>query len=165
MHSIFKPIVNFKRLHPLAKVPEYKTEFAIGADLYSVNNGSINPKEIKRISTGLSVEYNPYVVDSNGLTIKLIELQIRSRSGLASKGIIVMNQPGTIDPDYRGEIIVLLGNMSNDVFYYNDNTRIAQLIMSDVYIMNFKEVDELTETERGENGFGSTDIIVCEGKS
>lgn len=164
MNSILKPVVKFKRVHPSAKVPVYKTELAVGADLYSTSNGSINPKEIKKISTGLSVEYNPYVVDNVGNPVKLIELQIRSRSGLASKGIFVMNQPGTVDPDYRGELIVILGNMSNDVFYYNDNTRIAQLIMNDVYIMEFEEVDILTETKRGENGFGSTDIIVCEGE-
>ncbi|MBD3260981.1 MAG: dUTP diphosphatase [Candidatus Altiarchaeales archaeon] len=135
-----------KKIHPEAKVPTYQTSGSSGADLYAVENVDLLPGEWETIKTGLSFEMSP------GL-----EVQIRPRSGLAFKhGVTVLNTPGTIDSDYRGELKVILINHSPDVFRVSVGDRIAQMVLSKVYRRNFEIVDEISATERGAGGFGST---------
>jgi dUTP pyrophosphatase len=128
--------------------PEYKTEGASGFDLESAEILEIAPGEFKAISTGLSFE------------IPLgYEMQIRPRSGLAAKhGITVLNAPGTIDSDYRGEVKVILVNHSKETFYISLGDRIAQGVITKVYKCNLMPSKVLSETERGNKGFGSTGI-------
>lgn len=131
--------------HPL---PEYETGSSAGMDLRAhlerpVNLGSMERKVIK---TGLFLE----------LPVGY-EAQIRPRSGLAAKrGITVLNTPGTIDADYRGEIGVILVNLSNEAFVIEDGERIAQMVISSHERASWVEVQELSETTRGQGGFGST---------
>ena len=137
-------IVN-KSKHP---VPEYSTEFSAGMDLRANLEGPISLKSLERllIPTGLFIELP-----------KGLEAQIRPRSGLALKnGITVLNTPGTIDADYRGEIKVTLVNLSNTEFEINDGERICQMIISPYETIKWEEVQELTETGRGKTGFGHT---------
>jgi len=131
--------------HPL---PEYATEHAAGMDLRASLNEPIILKPLERtlVSTGLFME----------LPIGY-EAQIRPRSGLAFKhGLTVLNSPGTIDADYRGEIKVLLVNLSNDNFTLNDGERIAQMIIAKHETAEWSAVAKIEETSRGAGGFGST---------
>jgi dUTP pyrophosphatase len=131
--------------HPL---PHYQTDGAAGMDLRASLTESItlNPMERALIATGLFIE----------LPLGL-EAQIRPRSGLAFKsGITVLNAPGTIDADYRGEIKVLLINLSNKAFTIENGERIAQMVIAAYVKANWEEVEVLSETERNEGGFGST---------
>ena len=131
-----------------ASLPEYKTSGAAGADVCSNEDCSINPGSWKMVSTGLFPE-----IPEN------FEIQVRSRSGLAAKnGVFVLNSPGTVDSDYRGEIKVILANMSDKVFEVRKGDRIAQLVVTPVQQANFSIVSEVSETERSEGGFGSTGI-------
>jgi len=135
-----------KKLNKLAEIPQYQTEEAAGFDLHSVEDVVIAPNERKLIGTGLSFEIP-----------KGYEIQIRPRSGLAYKhGITVLNSPGTIDSDYRGEIKVLLINHSNESFEIKVGERIAQAVIQEVIQATFEEVEELNDTTRGNKGFGST---------
>ncbi len=137
-------IIN-KSKHPL---PAYGTEQSAGVDLHANITESITLQSLERklIPTGLCIALPPGT-----------EAQIRPRSGLAYKeGITVLNAPGTIDADYRGEIGVLLVNLSNKNVVINDGERIAQMVIAKYETVNFKEVDTLSETGRGEGGFGST---------
>ena len=135
-----------KKLSPLAQIPAYQTDEAAGFDLHSIEDVILKPNERKLISTGLAFEIP-----------KGYEIQIRPRSGLAYKsGITVLNSPGTIDSDYRGEIKVLLINHSNKEFEIKINDRIAQAVIQEVIQANFQEVEELNDTNRGSGGFGST---------
>jgi dUTP pyrophosphatase len=135
-----------KKLNKLAEIPQYQTEEAAGFDLHSVEDVVIAPNERKLIGTGLSFEIP-----------KGYEIQIRPRSGLAYKhGITVLNSPGTIDSDYRGEIKVLLINHSNESFEIKVGERIAQAVIQEVIQVTFEEVEELNDTARGAGGFGST---------
>ena len=137
-----------KKLKPSVKLPLYKTDGASGMDLMAFLDKSIElkPGESCLVPTGLSVAFP-----------KEYEIQIRPRSGLAAKSnISVLNTPGTIDSDYRGEIKVILFNHGNKSFKINNNDRIAQMILTPVIKMNFEETDYLPETVRGEGGFGST---------
>ena len=130
--------------------PNYETEGAAGMDLRANIEESItlNPLERTIVKTGLFI----------ALPIGF-EAQVRPRSGLAAKnGITVLNAPGTVDADYRGEIGVILVNLSNDAFVINDGERIAQLIIAKHERVNWQEVDVLSETERGSGGFGSTGV-------
>ena len=139
-----------KKLNTNAEIPTYKTQGASGADLYACleKDVTINPSEFKAIKTGISVEI------PNGF-----EMQVRPRSGLALKyGITVLNSPGTIDSDYRGEIAVILINHGKESFTVKNGDRIAQIILSKTERANFIEQKELTMTERNKNGFGSTGI-------
>lgn len=134
-----------KSHHPL---PEYATFSAAGMDLRAFIDSPIElqPLERKLIPTGLFIE----------LPIGF-EAQIRPRSGLAFKyGITVLNSPGTIDADYRGEVKVLLVNISNEKFVINDGERIAQMVIAKHEQVNWQLTDELTESERSAGGFGST---------
>lgn len=130
--------------------PNYETEGAAGMDLRANTEEAItlNPLERAIVKTGLFI----------ALPIGF-EAQVRPRSGLAAKkGITVLNSPGTIDADYRGEIGVILVNLSNAAFVINDGERIAQLIIAKHERVQWKEVEVLNETERGVGGFGSTGV-------
>lgn len=138
--------VQIKKLRDDAHVPAYQTEEAAGFDLHSVEDYLLHPGERALVKTGLSMAL------SAGY-----ELQIRPRSGLAFKhGITVLNAPGTVDSDYRGEIMVLLINHGREEFPIKKGERIAQGVVKEVIQAAFEEVDELSETVRGAGGFGST---------
>ena len=137
-----------KKLKPSVKLPSYKTDGASGMDLMAYIDKSIElkPGESCLIPTGLSVAFP-----------KEYEIQIRPRSGLAAKSnISVLNTPGTIDSDYRGEIKVILFNHGNKNFKINNNDRIAQMILTPVMKMDLEETNELPDSIRGAGGFGST---------
>jgi len=140
--------VLIKRLNPKVELPKYKTEGSSGLDLMAFIDKPINlpSKESVLVPTGISVAI------SNDL-----EIQIRPRSGLAAKSnISVLNTPGTIDSDYRGEIKVILFNHGKKEFIINNKDRIAQMVLTPILKVNFEEVTELPETIRGDGGFGST---------
>ena len=140
--------VLIKKLDPDVQLPSYKTNGASGMDLMAFIEKPINLKPGKSclVTTGLSVAFP-----------KDYEIQIRPRSGLAAKNnISVLNTPGTIDSDYRGEIKVILYNHGKEDFLINNKDRIAQMVLTPVIKMNFEETEELPETIRGEGGFGST---------
>ena len=130
--------------------PNYETEGAAGMDLRANIDESITLKPLER------------TIVKTGLFIALpvgFEAQVRPRSGLAAKkGITVLNSPGTVDADYRGEIGVILVNLSNQDFVVNDGERVAQLVIAKHERVNWKEVEILNETERGSGGFGSTGV-------
>ena len=137
-----------KKLSEKVITPKYKTEGSSGLDLCAFLNKTviIKPKSSKLIPTGIKVAIP---VD--------LEIQIRPRSGLAAKSnISVLNTPGTIDSDYRGEIKVILFNHGNKSFKINNSDRIAQMILTPVIKMDLEETNELPESMRGEGGFGST---------
>ncbi len=137
-----------KKLSPNVKLPAYKTSGASGMDLMAFIKSpvKIKPKTSCLIPTGLSIAFS-----------EDYEIQIRPRSGLAAKNnISVLNTPGTIDSDYRGEIKVIIYNHGNEDFLVNNNDRIAQMILTPVIKMDLEETRELPETIRGEGGFGST---------
>jgi dUTP pyrophosphatase len=130
--------------------PNYETKGAAGMDLRANIEKAIilNPLGRAIVKTGLFI----------ALPVGF-EAQVRPRSGLAAKkGITVLNSPGTIDADYRGEIAVILVNLSNEEFIINDGERIAQLIIAKHERVQWKEVEVLSETKRGVNGFGSTGV-------
>lgn len=137
-------IVN-KSKHPL---PNYATALAAGIDLRANLEESVElfPLERSLIPTGVFIQLP-----------EGYEAQIRPRSGLAVKyGVSIVNAPGTIDADYRGEIRVVLVNLSNEIFTVNDGERICQMVISKHERIEWSEVDVLDETERGEGGFGHT---------
>tara|TARA_B100000497_G_C7655184_1_gene394341 strand:+ start:120 stop:554 length:435 start_codon:yes stop_codon:yes gene_type:complete len=137
-------IIN-KSKHPL---PKFETEASAGMDLCA------------NIDTEISLDPGQRVLVKTGLFISLpnnYEAQIRPRSGLAYKnGVTVLNSPGTIDADYRGEIGVILINLSNKVFIIKDGDRVAQMVVAPYTKYNWTDVKELNPTQRGEGGFGST---------
>ena len=140
--------VLIKKLDPAVELPAYKTEGASGMDLMALLNEPINlkPNSSCLVPTGIAVAFSSD-----------FEIQIRPRSGLAAKNSIsVLNTPGTIDSDYRGEIKVILFNHGKNDFLINNKDRIAQMILTPVIKMDLKETDNLPETIRGEGGFGST---------
>ena len=137
-----------KKLEPSVKLPSYKTSGAAGMDLMAYIEKSIElkPGESCLVPTGISVAFP-----------KEYEIQIRPRSGLAAKNnISVLNTPGTIDSDYRGEIKVILFNHGKKNFRINNNDRIAQMILTPVIKMDLEEKNELPDSIRGSGGFGST---------
>ena len=137
-----------KKLNPNVQLPTYKTDGASGMDLMAFIDKPINlePSKSCIIPTGLSVAFpNKY------------EIQIRPRSGLAAKNnISVLNTPGTIDSDYRGEIKIILFNHGNKNFIINNQDRGAQMELTPIIKMELEETNELPESFRGEGGFGST---------
>ncbi len=138
--------LKIKKLNQNAQIPAYQTKEAAGFDLHSIEDTIINPGERKLIGTGLAFEIE-----------RGYEVQIRPRSGLAFKhGITVLNSPGTIDSDYRGEIKVLLINLGNKPFEIKCGERIAQAVVAPVIQAEIEEVENLSDTERGSGGFGST---------
>ena len=140
--------VLIKKLDPAVELPSYKTDGASGMDLMALLNEPINlkPNSSCLVPTGIAVAFSSD-----------FEIQIRPRSGLAAKNnISVLNTPGTIDSDYRGEIKVILFNHGKNDFLINNKDRIAQMILTPVIKMDLEETDDLPETIRGEGGFGST---------
>ena len=134
--------------HSRFSLPEYQTPLSAGMDLRANIKESISLEPLQRalVPTGLYVELPAGY-----------EMQIRPRSGLAAKqGITVLNAPGTIDADYRGEIKVILVNLSPDTVTINDGERVAQAVVARCEQVEWESVDELSSTERGEGGFGST---------
>ena len=140
--------VLIKKLSSDVVLPDYKTNGASGMDLmaFIVEPIKISPNSSYLIPTGLSMAFS-----------EDYEVQIRPRSGLAAKNsITVLNTPGTIDSDYRGEIKIILFNHGKEDFLINNKDRIAQMILTPVIKMDFEETDNLPDTLRGEGGFGST---------
>ena len=137
-----------KKLNSKVKLPKYKTDGSSGMDLMAFLDKpiSIMPQKSGLIPTGLSIA----IPDNT-------EVQIRPRSGLAAKNnITVLNTPGTIDSDYRGEIKVIIYNHGKESFIINNNDRIAQMILTPVIKMELEEINDLPKTVRGKGGFGST---------
>ena len=137
-----------KKLNSRVKLPSYKTEGSSGMDLIAFVEKPIevNPNSSALIPTGLSIAIP-----------EDCEVQIRPRSGLAAKSnISVLNTPGTIDSDYRGELKVILFNHGNKQFVVKNNERIAQMVLTPILKVDFEEVDSLPDTIRGSGGFGST---------
>ena len=140
--------VLIKKLDPAVEIPNYKTTGASGMDLMAFVKQPIKlaSKSSCLVPTGLSVAFS-----------KEYEIQIRPRSGLAAKNnISVLNTPGTIDSDYRGEIKIILFNHGNNDFIIKNNDRVAQMVLVPVHKINFKEVENLPGSIRGKGGFGST---------
>jgi len=140
--------VLIKKLFPEVQLPSYKTSGASGMDLMAFIKSSVTvkPKTSFIIPTGLSIAFS-----------EDYEVQIRPRSGLAAKNnISVLNTPGTIDSDYRGEIKVIIYNHGNNDFLINNGDRIAQMILLPVVKMELEETSDLPKTIRGKGGFGST---------
>ena len=140
--------VLIKRLSPSVQLPSYKTNGASGMDLMAFIEQPIElePGKSCLVPTGLSVAFP-----------EEYEIQIRPRSGLAAKNnITVLNTPGTIDSDYRGELKIILFNHGNENFLINNSDRIAQMILTPIIKMELQETDVLPDTVRGEGGFGST---------
>ncbi|MDC0031274.1 dUTP diphosphatase [Candidatus Pelagibacter sp.] len=137
-----------KKLNSSVEVPAYKTTGASGMDLMAFIEKTIRllPNTSCVVPTGLSVAFSPEY-----------EIQIRPRSGLAAKNnITILNTPGTIDSDYRGEIKVILFNLGKDEFIIKNKDRIAQMILMPIVKMDLEETDSLPDTLRGKGGFGST---------
>ena len=140
--------VLIKKLDAAVELPAYKTKGASGMDLMAFIKEpvTLKPQKSCLVPTGISVAFQDD-----------FEIQIRPRSGLAAKNSIsVLNTPGTIDSDYRGEIKVILYNHGSSDFLINNKDRIAQMVLTPVIKMNLEETDNLPETIRGEGGFGST---------
>lgn len=146
-----KVVVKFKRISSefnYINEPSYATEGSAGMDIRAATkqNVTIQSMQVEMIPTNISVEIP-----------EGYEIQVRPRSGLAAKhGIGVLNSPGTIDSDYRGEIKIILINFGKEEFVIQPGERIAQLILSKVYRAEMKEEEDLNESQRGEGGFGHT---------
>ena len=140
--------VLIKKLDPKVTLPSYKTKGASGMDLMAFVKEKIviKPQTSALIPTGLSVAFS-----------EDYEVQIRPRSGLAAKNnISVLNTPGTIDSDYRGELKIIIFNHSKHDFIVNNNDRVAQMVLTPIAKIELEEANELPKTLRGEGGFGST---------
>jgi len=140
--------VLIKKLDPSVEIPSYKTSGSSGMDLMAFIKEPIklDPKKSCLVPTGLSIAFS-----------EKYEVQIRPRSGLAAKkNISVLNTPGTIDSDYRGEIKIILFNHGNSEFVINNKDRVAQMILVPIHKMELEEVENLPDSIRGEGGFGST---------
>ncbi len=140
--------VLIKKLDPSVELPSYKTSGASGMDLMAFIDKPIKipPNSSYLVPTGLSLAFSDNY-----------EIQIRPRSGLAAKNnITVLNTPGTIDSDYRGEIKIILFNHGKKDFIINNKDRVAQMTLTPIAKIKFEETDSLPDTFRGEGGFGST---------
>ena len=140
--------VLIKKLNSKVQLPKYKTDGSSGMDLMAFLENPVNlkPQESELIPTGITIAIPEDT-----------EIQIRPRSGLAAKSnISVLNTPGTIDSDYRGEIKIILFNHGKEDFVINNNDRIAQMILMPIIKAEFEEVENLPKTLRGSGGFGST---------
>jgi dUTP pyrophosphatase len=143
-----KPKVKFKRLHPDAVVPQYKTAGAAGADLVACNEEPITlwPEGVIVVPLGFAIELPPGY-----------EAQVRPRSGLALRGVSVANSPGTVDSDFSGCVGVILRNLGETLVIHKGD-RIAQMVICRAAQAEFEVVDELSDTARGTGGFGSTGL-------
>jgi dUTP pyrophosphatase len=140
--------VSYVKTRHQATTPTYATPGSAGADIYAClpTVGEImSPGKTALIPTGIAVELPPGW-----------EIQVRSRSGQALRGLIVLNSPGTIDSDYRGEIMVMLYNISNTTYRVHDKEKIAQLVLSKVEQVSWQREEKLSDTKRGKKGFGSS---------
>jgi len=140
--------IKFKRLSPGAQTPQRMSTHASGFDLFAncLDSISLAPGDRAKVSTGFAIEIPAGY-----------EAQIRPRSGMALKhGIGVLNSPGTIDADYRGEVCVILINLSSEPFTISNGMRIAQMVISQVLMVELEECDELNTTARHDGGFGHT---------
>lgn len=141
-------ILKVKKLREDAMLPKYAKEGDAGADLFSIEDTVVPANGRTLVKTGIAIELE-----------KNSEAQVRSRSGLALKsGIMVLNSPGTVDEGYRGEVGVILFNTTDEDFHIKKHDRIAQLVVKPVHQAHILEVAELSETDRGEGGFGSTGV-------
>ena len=140
--------IEWKRLSPLARIPAYQTSLAAGMDVHAA------------ITESMLLEPNRVVLVPTGFALAIpegFEAQVRPRSGLSTKhGVTVPNAPGTIDADYRGEVMVALINLGRSDFTIEPGMRVAQLVFAPVARADITEVSELSSTERGTGGFGST---------
>lgn len=139
--------VLYRKMSEHAKEPTYSHSSDSGADLYSVEEFELKPGEIKAAGTGICIEI-----------AKGIEGQVRPKSGLALKGLSVVNSPGTIDAGYRGEIKVILINLGKNKLSFKRGDKIAQIVFTPVYKGHFIEMLELSGSGRGTGGFGSTGL-------
>lgn len=140
--------IKIKKLHTDSIIPQYQSPESAGFDLHALQDYTLAAGERALIQTGLAFEFD-----------KGFEIQIRPRSGLALKyGISVLNSPGTIDSDYRGEIKVLLINHSNEEFHIKAGDRIAQAVVNTIIQAEFEQTHELSDSVRGSGGFGSSGI-------
>ncbi|OOC26795.1 deoxyuridine 5'-triphosphate nucleotidohydrolase [Helicobacter pylori] len=140
--------IKIQKIHPNALIPKYQTEGSSGFDLHAVEEVVIKPHSVGLVRIGicLSLEVG-------------YELQVRTRSGLAlNHQVMVLNSPGTVDNDYRGEIKVILANLSDKDFKVQVGDRIAQGVVQKTYKAEFIECERLDETSRGSGGFGSTGV-------
>ncbi len=140
--------IKIQKIHPNALIPKYQTEGSSGFDLHAVEEAMIKPHSVGLVKIGicLSLEVG-------------YELQVRTRSGLAlNHQVMVLNSPGTVDNDYRGEIKVILANLSDKDFKVQVGDRIAQGVVQKTYKAEFIECERLDETSRGSGGFGSTGV-------
>lgn len=148
MRTLQQPVVKIKKLNAKAHVPHYAHFGDSGADLFSTVDTVLQPMERQAVPTGLAAEVP-----------EGFELQVRPKSGLALKsGLTVLNTPGTVDFGYRGEIKVILINLSDEPYHIEVGQKIAQLVVAPVAYARFEEVETLSETTRGEGGFGSTGL-------
>lgn len=139
--------VNIQKLDPLAVVPRYAYDGDAGFDFYSIDCREIHTGEIVLVNTGIAMEIP-----------KGYEVQIRPRSGMSLKTHLrIANSPGTIDSTYRGEIGIIIENTGKKTLHVNVGDRIAQGVLNKVPVANFNLVDDLGNTKRGEDGYGSTD--------
>ncbi len=143
-----RPKVLVKKLHPDAVMPDYAKLGDAGADLTSIQDVTLEPGESTLVKTGISIQLP-----------QDYEAQVRPRSGLAyKKQITVLNGPGTVDEGYRGDVGVILINHGKEDFVIEVGNKIAQLVIKPVKQAEFIEVEELSDTSRGEGGFGSTGV-------
>ena len=143
-----QPALSIKRLTPLAVIPEYQSEEAAGMDLHAAIDAGVllAPGAIVKVPLGFAMAI------PHGF-----EAQVRPRSGLSSRqGVTLPNAPGTIDSDYRGEVLVPLINLGTEPFMVEPGMRIAQMVIAPVVQATIQEVDDLEDTSRGSGGFGST---------
>ncbi len=137
-----------KKLNPEAKLPNFAHKGDAGMDVYSIEEAVIKSGETKLIKTGIAIELP-----------EMTEAQMRPRSGLALKNsITLLNSPGTIDEGYRGEISIIMINHGKDDFKVEKHMKIAQVVVKPIYDIDILEVEELSDTARGEGGFGSTGL-------
>lgn len=140
--------VGIKKLREDARLPKYANEGDAGADLFAIEEVVIKARSRALIKTGIALELP-----------KNTEAQIRSRSGLALKsGIFVLNSPGTVDEGYKGEVGIILYNSTDEDFIVTKHMKVAQMVIKPVYQFDFIEVEELSESARSDNGFGSTGL-------
>ena len=145
-----KKVVKFKKLDPDVILPDYAHDGDAGMDLYSIKEEIIEPLSWKLIPTGLACELPENT-----------EGQVRSKSGIALKnGVFVLNSPGTVDENYRGEIGVILYNLNTkEPFLIKKGQKIAQFVINSIEYVETVEIQELSNTDRGQGGFGSTGLL------
>lgn len=139
--------LKIKKIHPKAIIPTYATEGSAAFDLHSTEDICLYPNAVTKVPTGVAIELPKNTYGA-----------VAPRSGLASKGITVMNAPGIVDMDYRGEVCVLLYNTTEERVKVKVGDRVAQMLVLPYFKVEFEEVEELSETVRGEGGFGHSGV-------